>query len=508
MHKVFTINIANQVFQTYEEAFEMLSKYLMTVKDMYGEADNAKSKMADIEVSLAKIILEENNNDYSKIIDTALVSKIIEKIGYPESQASNTPPKKLTRDTENKIIAGVCSGLSHYLNVQDPIWIRLLFVAFMISGIGSSLIIYIVLWAILPPAKNNLNQTPLFSDEPKNSLDSNTTIAQTLADRQNESATQLKPHPIVSTFTEIIKVLVKVAAIIFILFFGFILLIILFFLFTVGVSSLSLAPSLPQFIYESSLMANATIASFIALLVTTIIFFVLLMFQIFSSRKVLTKTTSGLLGIIWIVALFIFFLGVTDGIKQFKAEEKVITEDIIDEGLLADTIIISGKSKPTTEEQGNSSLNFTWNEFTINNDNILDATVQLNIAQSPDQNFHIFKEVSSRGRSKKNALKYIEAVDYQYNISGDTIAFNSFILQNLPEPKLRFQRVELTLYIPEGRPFILDDIQHMILKKPRVEDIYLQYDLDGRSWVLEKGILIPIQADTTTTQLNEVTFDI
>ncbi|VAW42329.1 hypothetical protein MNBD_CHLOROFLEXI01-4252 [hydrothermal vent metagenome] len=55
---------------------------------------------------------------------------------------------RLTRSEADKMIAGVCSGLAEYLNL-DPVWVRLLFVLLLFaSGIGAP--IYLVLWVIMP----------------------------------------------------------------------------------------------------------------------------------------------------------------------------------------------------------------------------------------------------------------------------------------------------------------------------------------------------------------------
>lgn len=54
----------------------------------------------------------------------------------------------LYRSESNKIIAGVAGGLGEYFNI-DPTIIRILFILMTIFG-GSGLIIYIVLWLIIP----------------------------------------------------------------------------------------------------------------------------------------------------------------------------------------------------------------------------------------------------------------------------------------------------------------------------------------------------------------------
>ncbi len=59
-------------------------------------------------------------------------------------------PKRLTRSTTNKVIAGVCGGLGEYFNI-DPTILRILFVALVIWG-GSGALLYIVLWLVVPEA--------------------------------------------------------------------------------------------------------------------------------------------------------------------------------------------------------------------------------------------------------------------------------------------------------------------------------------------------------------------
>jgi phage shock protein C len=47
------------------------------------------------------------------------------------------------------MIAGVCGGLGHYLSI-DPIWVRLVFVLLALSGGGLGVLIYLVLWLVIP----------------------------------------------------------------------------------------------------------------------------------------------------------------------------------------------------------------------------------------------------------------------------------------------------------------------------------------------------------------------
>lgn len=56
--------------------------------------------------------------------------------------------KRLTRSTSDRMVAGVAAGLAEYFDV-DPTLMRLLFVLFTLLG-GPGLIVYIILWIVMP----------------------------------------------------------------------------------------------------------------------------------------------------------------------------------------------------------------------------------------------------------------------------------------------------------------------------------------------------------------------
>jgi phage shock protein PspC (stress-responsive transcriptional regulator) len=56
----------------------------------------------------------------------------------------------LHRDTSDQKIAGVCSGLARYFDV-DTTLVRVVFVALLVFG-GGSLVAYLLLWWLLDPA--------------------------------------------------------------------------------------------------------------------------------------------------------------------------------------------------------------------------------------------------------------------------------------------------------------------------------------------------------------------
>ena len=56
--------------------------------------------------------------------------------------------RKLSRNSMNKVIGGVCSGLAEYFNI-DVVLVRVLFAAsFLFAGVGGGL--YLLLWLVVP----------------------------------------------------------------------------------------------------------------------------------------------------------------------------------------------------------------------------------------------------------------------------------------------------------------------------------------------------------------------
>jgi phage shock protein C len=65
--------------------------------------------------------------------------------------------RKLYRSRSDKMLAGVCGGLSNYLNLDATV-VRLLFVLLFFLG-GHGLLIYLILW-ILMPIESQLTPAP------------------------------------------------------------------------------------------------------------------------------------------------------------------------------------------------------------------------------------------------------------------------------------------------------------------------------------------------------------
>lgn len=172
MKKIININLSGRVIPIEDSAYEKLQAYIESLRRYFANEEGRDEIINDIESRIAELMSEKIRLGSSAITD-ADVSEIVSSMGTVEdfeavenetaaasssSQQSNQqnysytekkPRGRLYRDTNDKFIGGVCSGIASYLNV-DPAVVRLLF-AIIGFGTGIGFLAYIILWIVLPP---------------------------------------------------------------------------------------------------------------------------------------------------------------------------------------------------------------------------------------------------------------------------------------------------------------------------------------------------------------------
>lgn len=161
MKEITRIHLAKTPYDIELDAKEVLQKYLSEIKQMMGSEDT----MYEIEARMVEL-LGERGVQSNGIITMSDVEDLRSKMGLPkefsdsesneDSQAdlkpSNSPAKRLMRDTDNAIFGGVCAGIAAYWGI-NPLWVRLLFIISPFITFGTALLVYIIIWISLPEAK-------------------------------------------------------------------------------------------------------------------------------------------------------------------------------------------------------------------------------------------------------------------------------------------------------------------------------------------------------------------
>ena len=153
MKKTFTINISGTVFHIDEDAYEVLKKYMIDIKEQFCNSEDGKEIVSDIEYRLSELFTDKYENN---VITLEKVGKVVEIMGEPDIFDDDIVipekiKKRLYRDTEHKIISGVCGGLASYFET-DPAIIRLITILLSLISFGLVLIAYIILWIMVKKA--------------------------------------------------------------------------------------------------------------------------------------------------------------------------------------------------------------------------------------------------------------------------------------------------------------------------------------------------------------------
>lgn len=164
MKKTLSINIGSRVFNIDEDAYDLLSKYLESIKKYFKKIKINEDIFEDIENRISEKFTSTIAKRQSLNIDD--VNNIIKEMGTlddfkeayndfeinePKSggQESSTKEnkKRIYRNSSDKVIAGVASGLANYFSV-DPIIFRILFIVSIFTGFG--IIAYLIFWIGIP----------------------------------------------------------------------------------------------------------------------------------------------------------------------------------------------------------------------------------------------------------------------------------------------------------------------------------------------------------------------
>jgi phage shock protein PspC (stress-responsive transcriptional regulator) len=161
MKKVTNVSLGGRNFTLDDDAYNRLSGYLEHFRARLTVSESQKAEVMDeIEGRIAELFYKEIG-DSGRVVTLSMVEQVASTLGMPdgtaESGTSTTGPmpegkstRKLYRDPDDKKLAGICSGLSYFLDA-DVTLIRVLMLVALIFG-SAGFWIYIILWIAVPMA--------------------------------------------------------------------------------------------------------------------------------------------------------------------------------------------------------------------------------------------------------------------------------------------------------------------------------------------------------------------
>jgi len=167
MKKIININLSGRVIPIEDSAYEKLQNYIDSLRRYFAHEEGKDEIINDIESRIAELMNDKVRKGAAAITD-ADVEEIAASMGRVEdfraeeadssdtgstsSEGAYTEPRRrgrLYRDSSDKFIGGVCSGIANYLNT-DPAIVRILFAIITFGGFGLGFLLYLLLWMVLP----------------------------------------------------------------------------------------------------------------------------------------------------------------------------------------------------------------------------------------------------------------------------------------------------------------------------------------------------------------------
>jgi phage shock protein PspC (stress-responsive transcriptional regulator) len=155
-----SINLGGYSFNIDEDAYAELKRYLKNLELHFAGEESSSEILSDIETRMAELFRAKLTS-YKQVITIEDVQQVIKVLGTPEDISNAEGPTardkfsspgyhRMYRDTDHRVIGGVCAGIAAYWNIE--LWlVRLIFFVLAMMGVG--ILIYLILYIVLPEAK-------------------------------------------------------------------------------------------------------------------------------------------------------------------------------------------------------------------------------------------------------------------------------------------------------------------------------------------------------------------
>ncbi len=156
-----SINLGGYSFNIDEDAYAELKRYLKTLELHFAGEESSSEILSDIETRISELFRTKLTT-YKQVINIEDVRQAMSVMGTPEDISDNDGPSardkfsspgyhRMYRDTDHRVIGGVCAGMGAYWDME--VWIiRVIFVVLTMMG-GLGLLVYLILYVVIPEAK-------------------------------------------------------------------------------------------------------------------------------------------------------------------------------------------------------------------------------------------------------------------------------------------------------------------------------------------------------------------
>ena len=513
MNKTININLGGFFFHIDEEAYQKLRRYLASISKSLSEDPQGKNEIiADIEARISEL-LSEKITDARQVVNESDIEDIIVIMGQPEDYAeaeeaysdasysysrNKASGKKLFRDGDDKFLGGVASGISHYFNI-DTIWIRLLFLITTLAGVGIGILVYIILWILLPEAKTTAEKLQM-EGEPvnidnieKKIREEFTNVSEKLKDGASEFSEKINQtfsaktkknnglqdflntigkiiatlFRVIGKFIGVIFVFIGAAAILSLIIGGF------------SVGSLEFLNidsnfiSYPEFFYDAALPRwLLSISLFILMGIPFLVLLVLGLRMLSSSVKQFSKAASiTLLGIWFIALLAILFTGIEFGATHANYGKYVEKNTL--NITKKDTLVLKIQNDDAIYYQHNLRRTSERRQVVIDTKQLAYSNdIRLDVKKSTSDSAYIIVQKESNGKNSMKARLNAKKIQYKYALQDNELILDAFFLSHLKNI-FKEEKIDITIFIPENTTIYFDNSVRNFLNDVKNEtDIY------------------------------------
>lgn len=470
-------------FHIDEDAYNSLQRYLNAIKRSFTDSQGRDEIISDIEARVAELFSERIKSE-RQVIGMKEVEEVIEIMGQPEDYLvddeifednpraggyrQNSTYRKLYRDYENKFLGGVCAGFGQYFGI-DALWIRILALILVFITAGSPILVYIILWFIIPKA-NTTSEKLAMAGKPANITNIEKKIKEGLDDVQEqissvdfEQVGQKAKSGAGSFFDSIgdviiviLKIFAKLFGVIFIITAASLLIGIIFAAISISFFDFNNLVIGGEWIHYQDLGILSDVPRWtFGLLVLLILgipafalFIVGIRILVKNSKSIGTPAKVAMV-IAWIGAIIAASIIGSNAAMHRKIDASVNTRSELP--IKANDTL---KLKMVGNDYYDMHLYRDFNDYERvydqNDEVILYSTaIRLIVKQSDSENARIKINKEAGGVSYDKAKERARNIDYTYDFKDNTLKLNGYFLFD-PNDKHNQQKVVVTLYLPKG----------------------------------------------------------
>ena len=407
-----------------------------------------------------------------------LIPYIILWIAVPSSATKElgSMRKKLYRDTDAKVVAGVCSGLAHYFGIN--VWIpRTLFLLPLLSMIfewnhflfnvsPSSFIIYIIFWLVMPEAKTTSEKLEMKGEKvDMNSIQSaineemkgvkeraeklGAVAGEKIKDIRKDSSSALKR--IINVIIDIVVFIVKFISYTTLTLIGLALVI---FLLAITFASFVAIP-FKDFILNGFWQNSFALGTLLFFIILAAVAIIVALIKKLAGIKTKNKWVTTTFIALWVLGwISLFGLASTLGSDFSKVSHRDNNEkEISITQPINGMLMVQLNKNPYFYDDKDRDINF-FEALDLFEDSIFIDNVNIKVLRSLDDSFHIRLVNSAHGKTRFAADTTAAAIKLAITQTDSVFNIDQGIFINKKQ-KFRNQQVAVLISVPVGKKISL-----------------------------------------------------